>query len=137
MKKTLKRQGVGIAWNFQNELSGFTTAIRGRLPVDPGRANLGVLGRPSAPQSASKSDPKFTQCFDRILNAFWGPFVIKNRSKQGGPKRGNGSFATTARRKRPGVPPEPQNERPRPPQDPKMDIQGCPQERPNGPCWHS
>ena len=40
------------------------------LPVDPVRADLGLSGRPSAPQSASKSDPKITQFFDRSLKVF-------------------------------------------------------------------
>ena len=53
-------------------------AIRGRLPVDPGKADLAVLGRPLAPQSPSKSDPKITHFFDQILKPFWSPFGSQN-----------------------------------------------------------
>ena len=87
----------------------------------------------NAPETHQKSDQKFDQFLHRFFNdfssnlaAFWPPFGRQNRLKRGAAERVKGSFATTARRTRPGVPPERQNERPRPPQDPKMELQGYP-----------
>ena len=87
----------------------------------------------NAPETDQKSNQNFDGFFNRFVNDFssiWTPcgahFGRQIPLKRGAGERVKGSFAKTARRTRPGVPPEPQNERPRPPQDPKMDFQGCP-----------
>ena len=87
----------------------------------------------NAPETNQKSNQNFDRFFNRFFNDFssiWAPCGAhlgrQNRLKRGNAERVGGSFATTARRTRPGVPPDPQNGRPRPPQDPKMDFQGCP-----------
>ena len=92
---------------------------------------------PKSTKNVPETDKKFNQKFDPFFNRFfndfnsiWAPSGAhlghENRLKRGRGERGGSSFATTARRTRPGVPPEAQNGRPRPPQDPKMDLQGCP-----------
>ena len=71
---------------------GGLPALRGELPVDPGRLNLGSRGGVLALQSRSRSDPKIHRFFDRFLISFLThvgsqndsqnhPKSIKNRSK--------------------------------------------------------
>ena len=81
---------------------------------------------PKSPKNAPETDQKSNQNFDgffnrffndfsSILGPFWDAFGLKNRLKRGGGERVKGSFATTARRTRPGVPLGSQNGRQGPP----------------------
>ena len=90
---------------------------------------------PKSTKNTTEADQKSNQKFDGFFNSFfndfsfiWAPcgahFGRQNRLKRDAAERVKGSFATTARRTRPGVPLGSQNGRQGPPQDPKMEPQG-------------
>ena len=62
--------------------------------------------------------------FSCILGAVSAPFRLKNRPKRGGRERDHRSLKAIARRRLPGVPPDPQNGPPRTPIYPKISPNG-------------
>ena len=53
-----------------------TRLLRMGPHVGPGRANVGSLGSPLAPQSPSKGDSKIHNCFDSCLVPCWHPTLL-------------------------------------------------------------